>query len=88
MKNTNPDTVVMPRELTAENRAKALLMGEFYSEVEMTCDWCDGEGFVDNEGCEACRGAGDYTMRVPVTWTTIKAIYAKAVEHLGVIESA
>lgn len=45
----------LPRKLTAENGAKALLIGEFFE-------------------------TGSY---LPVSWTTIKAIYAKIVEHFA-----
>lgn len=78
------ETVMMPMELTAENGAKALLSGEFYSEVVVECQECDGKGeSMCNDVCEECGGAGTYTMRVPVSWTTIKEIYRKAVEHLA-----
>lgn len=81
------ETVMMPRELTAENGAKALLIGELYSDITCACEGCDASGFahgnIDGEICEECTGAGSYTMRVPVSWSTIKEIYAKAVQHLG-----
>lgn len=79
-------TVMMPRELTAENGAKELLSGEFYSEIVVDCPDCGISEFDDSEDmeCDYCHGAGTVTQRVPVSWTTIKAIYAKAVEHLGV----
>jgi hypothetical protein len=51
---------LLPRELTAENGAKAALIGEFF------------------ESYEVCA---DEFVRVPVTWTTIKAIWRAAVEH-------
>ena len=35
---------VMPRELTAENGAKALLIGEFHEVIDVTCSNCDGDG--------------------------------------------
>jgi len=77
-------TVMMPRELTAENGAKALLMGEFYSELVIYCPDCGVDsGIEDDEICETCSDSGTVTQRVPVSWTTIKAIYAKAVQHLG-----
>ena len=73
------EAVVMPRRLTAENGAKALLIGEFHEVVELECTACD-EG---DEGCEVCSGHGTFTYRVPVSWATIKKIYDKAVQHLG-----
>lgn len=36
------DMVVMPSALTAENGAKALLMGEFFESVTVVCEDCDG----------------------------------------------
>lgn len=78
--------LVMPRALTAENGAKALMMGEFSESVVMRCDECDGDGWLDEdagEECPVCDGVGDYALKVPISWDTIKAIYAMAVEHLG-----
>ncbi len=62
--------VVMPRSLTAENGAKALLMGEFFEEHE--CSYYNEDGELV-----------EYTEKVPVSWTTIKEIYAKIVSHYG-----
>lgn len=55
----------MPKELTAENGAKALLNGEFSEEIMI---------YNDLEGVE-------FPQKVSVTWSTIKAIYSKIVEH-------
>lgn len=66
----------MPLRLTAENGAKAALMGEFTEETSIPCTEC----FGDDE-CENCDGSGRILVEVPVSWTTIKSIYAKAVEH-------
>jgi hypothetical protein len=54
----------LPRRLTAENGAKAALIGEFHEEFH----------FMDEEGDEC-------TTKVPVSWDTIKRIWAAAVEH-------
>ncbi len=72
------NTVMMPRELTAENGAKAALMGEFSIQFPIKC-CCDGE----DGDCEVCGGSGEYTQTVNVPWTTIKEIYRAAVKHLG-----
>ena len=74
--------VAMPRELTTENGAKALLIGNF-------CEYL----FIDNPdycGCGDCIDCQEGTgmmegidQRVDISWSTIKAIYKKAVEHLG-----
>lgn len=71
-------TVMMPRELTAENGAKTALIGEFSIDFPMKC-CCEGM----NEDCNVCGGTGEYMQPVNVPWTTIKAIYAAAVKHLG-----
>lgn len=74
--------VIMPSSLTAENGAKALLIGEFSETVEVRnelycgcgyCDFCE-ENPDEPETCQ---------ISVPVSWNTIKAIYAKAVQHLS-----
>ena len=62
--------VVMPRRLTAENGAKALLMGEFFEEYE--CSYYDEDGELV-----------EYMKKVPVSWDTIKEIYKKIVAHYG-----
>tara|TARA_R100001443_G_scaffold75752_1_gene83288 strand:+ start:694 stop:948 length:255 start_codon:yes stop_codon:yes gene_type:complete len=79
-------TVMMPRELTAENGAKALLLGEFSVGDFIECGRCDGgDASSDDEyeECEFCEGQGGHHVNFAVDWPTIKAIYAKAVEHLG-----
>ena len=60
--------VVMPRRLTAENGAKALLMGEFFEEREISYYNEDGE-FMET------------IIKVPISWSTIKSIYDKIVSH-------
>ncbi len=80
------DIVIMPKELTAENGAKALLIGEFFEEVETeNPDYCGcGE-------CDFCEENPDeeetYLQKVYVSWTTIKEIYKKAVDKLRVSPS-
>lgn len=74
-----PDGYVMvPMRLTAENGAKGALSGEFSETRFVNCPEC----FGDDE-CETCDGSGRIEIRVPVTWTTIKAIWAKGVEHFS-----
>ncbi|MHA9447859.1 hypothetical protein [Klebsiella pneumoniae] len=75
-----PDGYVMaPMRLTAENGAKAALSGEFSETRFVNCPEC----FGDDE-CETCDGSGKIEITVPVTWTTIKAIWVKGVEHFAV----
>lgn len=72
--------VLVPMRLTAENGAKGALSGEFSETKFVNCPEC----FGDNE-CETCDGSGKIEITVPVTWTTIKEIWAKGVEHFTAI---
>jgi len=65
--------ILMPKELTAENGAKALLIGEFFEPIEI-----DGSILLDEEG-----DPGMLKLEIPVTWATIKEIYAMAVKHFA-----
>ena len=74
-----PDGYVMvPMRLTAENGAKGALSGEFSETKFVNCPEC----FGDDE-CETCNGSGRIEMKVPVSWTTIKEIWIKGVEHFA-----
>ena len=78
------DFIKMPRSLTAANGAKGLLSGEFYEEVRIACPYCNGES-ADNgqNACKECDSSGSQVMKVPVSWSSIKEIYAKAVEFFA-----
>jgi len=81
-KRITTDTVMMLRELTAENGAKALLIGEFKELITLPCPKCaDDDGIIEN--CEICKGFGSYEQEVWIDWTTIKEIYAMAVDKLA-----
>lgn len=69
------DAVEVPRELTAENGAKAALMGEFSVTSIHQCPDCIGDD------CEDCGGEGAYRFHAPVSWPTIKDIYKAAIAH-------
>ncbi|WP_234006322.1 DUF551 domain-containing protein [Cronobacter sakazakii] len=69
---------LVPMRLTAENGAKGALSGEFSETEFVNCPEC----FGDDE-CETCDGSGRIEITVPVTWTTIKDIWAKGVEHFA-----
>ncbi|WP_436967367.1 hypothetical protein [Citrobacter amalonaticus] len=69
---------IMPKKLTAENGAKGALSGEFSENKFINCPEC----FGDDE-CETCDGSGRIEISVPVSWTTIKEIWAKGVEHFA-----
>lgn len=74
---------IMPRQLTAENGAKALLLGEFKLLVTMECpECCDLE--EPTEGCFICDGEGEYGQKHTIPWDQIKFIYSKAVSGLAV----
>jgi len=73
---------LMPRRLTAENGAKALLLGEFKLEVTRECHECL-ELDEPAEGCEICDGEGEYAQRHIIPWDKIKFIYSEAVKGLA-----
>ncbi|WP_052417250.1 hypothetical protein [Cellvibrio mixtus] len=76
----NPDLVVMPKTLTAENGAKSALISEFHVTSEQTCSYCEGEGKAsDGTDCIDCDGGGTQILFHDVPWDTIKNIYKKAV---------
>jgi len=78
---------LMPRRLTAENGAKALLLGEFKLEVIRECPECL-ELDEPAEGCEICDGEGEYAQRHMIPWDKIKFIYSEAVKGLALEPSA
>lgn len=69
---------LVPCKLTAENGAKSCMIGEFTEQTEISCPEC----FGDDE-CETCDGSGMIEVTVPVSWTTIKDIWAKGIEHFA-----
>jgi len=69
---------LVPSKLTAENGAKGALSGEFSETKFISCPEC----FGDDE-CETCDGSGRIEITVPVSWTSIKEIWAKGVEHFA-----
>lgn len=74
-----PDGYVMvPMRLTAKNDAKGALSGEFSETKFVNCPEC----FGDDE-CETCDGSGRIKITVPVSWTTIKEIWTKGVDHFS-----
>lgn len=73
---------IMPRRLTAENGAKALLLGEFKLQSTHECPECR-ELEEPSEGCEIRDGEGEYGQKHTIPWDLIKLIYRKAVEGLA-----
>jgi hypothetical protein len=73
------EQVKMPRRLTAENGGKALMIGEFFETYNHPCPY----EVCAPEDCPICGGCGVVLVKVPVSWTTVKDIYAKAVEYFG-----
>jgi len=77
--------ITMPERLTAENGAKGLLSGDFSITIQVhNPDYC---GCGDKEGdCDFCDEFPDASptlpQEIPVPWTVIKAIYAKAADNL------
>ncbi|MCX2814953.1 MULTISPECIES: Lar family restriction alleviation protein [unclassified Pseudomonas] len=78
---------LMPRRLTAENGAKALLLGEFKLEVTRECPECL-ELDEPVEGCEVCDGEGEYAQHHTIPWDKIKFIYSEAVKGLALQPNA
>ena len=76
------DKVLMPKKLSADNGAKYKLIGEFNQHIKVICPACDNDE-DKQEDCEVCNYTGEFAFEVPVSWTTIKAIYAKAVALFG-----
>jgi len=74
---------IMPRRLTVENGAKALLLGEFKLQSTHECPECR-ELEEPSEGCEICDGEGEHGQSHFIPWDLIKFIYSKAVEGLAV----
>ena len=75
--------VMVPVELTAENGAKAALMGELSIAYEQPCPACIDGLDEDDSDCEICNGEEYYTTKITVDWTTIKEIWRKAIEVVG-----
>lgn len=71
---------LVPREITAESRHKAGMMGNFIETFKDYCPNCGGCGFDDGDVCETCEGRGGWLRKVAVDWTTIKAIHRRVVE--------
>jgi hypothetical protein len=63
----------MPKELTAENGAKAAFIGEFFESYMAPCD-CGGD-----ERCIACNGTCEIQTWLPITWNNLKTIYSRIV---------
>ncbi|ENW9182930.1 ead/Ea22-like family protein [Escherichia coli] len=72
--------VIVPKKLTAENGAKGVLSGEFSETTFISCPECFGD-----DDCETCDGSGRIEIKVPVTWTTIKTIWAKGCEYFSIV---
>ena len=79
----NNDMILMPKELTTENGAKGLMIGEFKETITDVCNICASLDEDEiNEDCEICHGNIEYTWKHTIEWTTIKEIYAMAVKNL------
>lgn len=69
---------LVPCKLTEENGAKSCMIGKFIEQTEISCPEC----FGDDE-CETCDGSGTIEVTAHVSWTTIKDIWAKGIEHFA-----
>ena len=72
--------VIVPKKLTAENGAKGVLSGEFSETTFISCPECFGD-----DDCETCDGSGRIEIKVPVSWTTIKTVWAKGCEYFSIV---
>ena len=86
----NSDNVLLPKELTAENGAKSLLIGEFHEETRVkNPNWCAESCESGRPDCSACEEVEDwekeeyFIKKVPVSWSTIKDIYKMIVSNLA-----
>lgn len=82
------DKVLVPVELTAENGAKAALMGEFSVPFPAYCPDCHDltDMSLEADFCETCRNTGEITHTINVPWVTIKEIWKKAIEVVAAQE--
>lgn len=75
--------LTMPRELTAENGAKGLLIGEFHEVIYIdNPDYC-GCGEYACDICQETNEPETIPQKVAISWPVIKDIYKMAVEHLS-----
>ena len=81
--NNPVEAVVMPQELTAENGAKGLFIGEFKEVIHSDCPVCLNKDDEIDDDCYLCDGTGKFTQEVMISWSTIKVIYKLAVENLA-----
>jgi hypothetical protein len=74
--------VIMPKELSAENGAKKIMIGELFIEREIENPIYCGCG-----NCDYCRRYPDepshIVEKITIPWTTIKDIYKLAVNKLS-----
>lgn len=79
------EKVLLPKKLTAENRAKGLLSGEFFETSEITNpEYCGcGKCWYCSENPNVEEILIEKTM---VSWTTIKDIYDMIVKNLEIKE--
>ena len=81
-KSRSVGAVIMPSELTAENGAKGVFIGEFHEVIDIYCPECHGSESEEGE-CDICDGSGTYLQDMQIGWSIIKEIYAMAVEKFG-----
>lgn len=79
-KTIPPGWRLVPAELTAENGAKAALIGAFSVNRLIECPHCED---VEPDNCALCDGKGTLTDKLQIDWSTIKEIYRAIVEHFA-----
>ena len=55
------------------------MIGEFFETIEQPCRY----EVCTPDDCPICNGEGVVKTKVPISWTTIKEIYAKAADFFG-----
>jgi DnaJ-class molecular chaperone len=52
----------------------------FHEEIDETCPDCEGSGWDDGDDCQLCKGRGELSRPIGISWTSIKAIHRRIVE--------
>lgn len=73
------DFMTLPKKLTSENGAKYALIGEVQFTYEIPCSNNDCDSF-----CNDCDGSGCTDYSESISWSTIKEIWDKAIQHFEV----
>ena len=59
-----------------DHNEKPILIGEYSESINILCPECNNEDIE----CDECKGEGTIQQTVPITWTSIKEIYKRAIQ--------